>query len=140
MELARKTGLSGGGDGGRESNGLACNRDERIGGPLEQRAGGAGVAAGGVLAARVVSGRISSPTKARVTPERSLDQRIDALSRANEVRALRAQLKRELKAGRVSIGPVQTREVIARQAEAPWRFRDSPSRTRSSPYPGCAFS
>jgi len=39
-----------------------------------------------------------------VTPERSLDQRIDALSRANEVRALRAQLKRELKARRVSIG------------------------------------
>jgi hypothetical protein len=39
-----------------------------------------------------------------VTPERSLDQRIDALSRANEVRTLRAQLKRDLKAGRVSIG------------------------------------
>jgi hypothetical protein len=38
-----------------------------------------------------------------VTPERSLDQRMDALSRANEVRALRAQLKRELKARRVSI-------------------------------------
>ena len=40
----------------------------------------------------------------RATPGRSLDQRIDALSRANEVRALRAQLKRDLKAGRVSIG------------------------------------
>ena len=39
-----------------------------------------------------------------MTPERSLDQRMDALSRANEVRALRAQLKRELKAHRVSIG------------------------------------
>jgi hypothetical protein len=39
-----------------------------------------------------------------VTPERSLDQRMDALSGANEVRALRAQLKRELKARRVSIG------------------------------------
>jgi hypothetical protein len=39
-----------------------------------------------------------------VTPERSLDQRMDALSRANEVRALRAQLKRELKASGVSIG------------------------------------
>jgi hypothetical protein len=35
-----------------------------------------------------------------VTPERSLDQRMDALSRANEVRTLRAQLK----ARRVSIG------------------------------------
>src|SRR5450755_890567 len=32
------------------------------------------------------------------------DQRIDALSRANEVRTLRAQLKRDLKARRVSIG------------------------------------
>ena len=42
--------------------------------------------------------------KHRATPGRSLDQRIDALSRANEVRALRAQLKRDLKAGRVSIG------------------------------------
>jgi len=29
---------------------------------------------------------------------------MDALSRANEVRVLRAQLKRDLKAGRVSIG------------------------------------
>jgi hypothetical protein len=41
-----------------------------------------------------------------VTPERNLDQRIDALRAANEVRALRAQLKRDLKAGRVSIGPL----------------------------------
>jgi S13-like protein len=40
----------------------------------------------------------------RLTPERSLDQRMDALSRANEVRVLRAQLKHDLKAGRVSIG------------------------------------
>jgi len=86
MGLARKTRLSGGGDGRREGKGLARNRDERIGVPLEQRALGAGVQAGGV------------------TPERSLDQRMDALSRANEVRTLRAQLKRELKARRVSIG------------------------------------
>jgi hypothetical protein len=40
----------------------------------------------------------------RAAPERSLDQRIDALTRANEVRVLRAQVKRDLKAGRVSIG------------------------------------
>src|ERR1035438_1834916 len=33
-----------------------------------------------------------------------MDQRMDALRRANEVRALRAQLKRDLKAGRVSMG------------------------------------
>src|SRR5512140_324841 len=44
------------------------------------------------------------PLEHRATPERSLDQRMDALSRANEVRVLRAQLKRDLKAGRVSIG------------------------------------
>ena len=109
MELVRKTGLSGGGDGGREGKGLACNRDDRIGVPLEQRAFGAGVQAGGVRGARVVSARISSLTQGpldehRATPERSLDQRMDALSRANEVRTLRAQLKRDLKARRVSIG------------------------------------
>jgi hypothetical protein len=66
MELARKTrktGLSGGGDGGREGTGLAWDRDERIGVPLEQRAVGAGVQAGWVLGARVVSGRILSLTK-----------------------------------------------------------------------------
>jgi len=39
----------------------------------------------------------------RATPGRSLDQRMNALSKANEIRALRAQLKRELKARRVSI-------------------------------------
>jgi hypothetical protein len=33
-----------------------------------------------------------------------MDQRMDALRRANEVRALRAQVRRDLKAGRVSIG------------------------------------
>ncbi len=36
-------------------------------------------------------------------PERSLDQRMDALRRANEIRSRRAQLKKDLKAGRVSI-------------------------------------
>jgi hypothetical protein len=35
--------------------------------------------------------------------QRSLDQRMDALERANEIRIKRAQLKRDLKAGRVSI-------------------------------------
>ncbi len=44
------------------------------------------------------------PLEHRGTPERSPDQRIDALNRANEVRTRRAQLKRDLKAGRVSIG------------------------------------
>lgn len=40
------------------------------------------------------------------TPERSLDQRKDALQRANDVRIRRAQLKRDLKDGRVTIGDV----------------------------------
>jgi hypothetical protein len=48
--------------------------------------------------------RRQDPLEHRSTPERSLDQRMDALSRANEVRALRAQLKRDLTARRVSIG------------------------------------
>lgn len=37
------------------------------------------------------------------TPERSLHQRRAALARANEIRTLRAELKRDLKAGRRSI-------------------------------------
>ena len=37
------------------------------------------------------------------TPERSLDQRMAALERANGIRSARAQLKRDLKAGRKSI-------------------------------------
>jgi len=36
-------------------------------------------------------------------PERSLVQRMDALSKANEIRTRRAQLKRDLKGGRKSI-------------------------------------
>lgn len=36
-------------------------------------------------------------------PERSLTQRLDALERANIVRTRRAQLKRDIKAGRESI-------------------------------------
>jgi hypothetical protein len=75
----------------------------------ERRAFGAGVQAGDVPSAHVGSARISSSAgdsldQHRATPERSLDQRMDALGKANEVRALRAQLKRDLKAGRASIG------------------------------------
>ncbi len=36
-------------------------------------------------------------------PERSLVQRMEALQRANEIRTKRAQLKRDLRAGRASI-------------------------------------
>src|ERR1700682_2114855 len=38
------------------------------------------------------------------TPERSLNQRMDALARANAVRMWRAQMKRDVKAGRRSVG------------------------------------
>jgi hypothetical protein len=36
-------------------------------------------------------------------PARSLDQRMEALKRANDIRVKRAQLKKDLKAGRVQI-------------------------------------
>src|SRR5689334_14204687 len=42
-------------------------------------------------------------TNTSTAPERSLNQRMDALARANEIRIKRAQLKRDLKAGRRSI-------------------------------------
>ncbi len=45
----------------------------------------------------------NSPSKHPAAPERSLVQRMDALQRANEIRTRRATLKRDLKAGRVSI-------------------------------------
>jgi hypothetical protein len=43
----------------------------------------------------------AKPTSA--APERSLVQRMEALQRANEIRTKRAALKRDLKAGKVSI-------------------------------------
>ena len=39
-------------------------------------------------------------------PTRSLDQRMEALNRANEIRVKRAQLKRQLKSGHVRIEQV----------------------------------
>lgn len=39
-------------------------------------------------------------------PTRSLDQRMDALRRANDVRVKRAQLKKDLKSGRVRVEDV----------------------------------
>ncbi len=44
-----------------------------------------------------------SPTKTIAAPERSLLQRMEALQRANDIRSRRAQLKRDLKAGRQPI-------------------------------------
>ena len=37
------------------------------------------------------------------TPERSLDQRMEALRRANDIRSQRAKLKRDLKSGQTTI-------------------------------------
>ena len=45
----------------------------------------------------------SAPAKQSSAPERSLTQRMEALQRANDIRTRRAQLKRDLKGGRVSI-------------------------------------
>ena len=45
----------------------------------------------------------SAPAKQSSAPERSLTQRMEALQRANDIRTRRAQLKRDLKAGRVKI-------------------------------------
>ena len=45
----------------------------------------------------------SVDTTSAAVPERSREQRIRALRRANEIRSARAQLKRDLKAGRTSI-------------------------------------
>jgi hypothetical protein len=44
-----------------------------------------------------------SPATLTHTPTRSLDQRMEALNRANHIRVRRAQLKRDLKAGRAHI-------------------------------------
>ncbi|HYZ80884.1 MAG TPA: integration host factor, actinobacterial type [Solirubrobacteraceae bacterium] len=47
---------------------------------------------------------VSEPfTKQLAAPERSLVQRMEALQRANDIRSRRAQLKRDLKAGRTPI-------------------------------------
>ncbi len=44
-----------------------------------------------------------SPKTQAQAPLRSLDQRMDALRRANDIRVKRAQLKKDLKDGRVQI-------------------------------------
>jgi hypothetical protein len=45
----------------------------------------------------------TAPAKQSAAPERSLTQRMEALQRANDIRTRRAQLKRDLKGGRVTI-------------------------------------
>jgi hypothetical protein len=46
------------------------------------------------------------PKPVTQAPERSLDQRMEALRRANLIRSRRAQLKKDLKSGRTSIQAV----------------------------------
>ena len=48
---------------------------------------------------------VTSKTQAQA-PLRSLDQRMEALKRANDIRVQRAQLKKDLKDGRVAIEDV----------------------------------
>ena len=48
-------------------------------------------------------GEHAGPAERGPAPERSLTQRMEALKRANDIRTRRASLKRDLKAGRVSI-------------------------------------
>ena len=45
----------------------------------------------------------SVKTQSLAAPERSLDQRMEALRRANDIRTARAKLKKDLKAGRATI-------------------------------------
>ena len=45
----------------------------------------------------------NTASKPSAAPERSLVQRMEALHRANEIRTRRAQLKRDLRAGRANI-------------------------------------
>jgi hypothetical protein len=48
----------------------------------------------------------TTPKPQSQAPARSLDQRMAALRRANDIRSRRAQLKKDLKSGRTSIGNV----------------------------------
>jgi hypothetical protein len=51
----------------------------------------------------MVTATEATSSKTASAPERSLNQRMDALARANQIRTKRAQLKRELRAGRLPI-------------------------------------
>ena len=54
---------------------------------------------------RIYSRPMQAPVQSSsaAAPERSLDQRMEALRRANDIRSKRAQLKRDLKGGKVRI-------------------------------------
>jgi S13-like H2TH domain len=57
--------------------------------------------AAAILAAHMTASSVKSSSLA--APERSLDQRMEALKRANDIRTARAKLKKDLKASRASI-------------------------------------
>ncbi len=61
------------------------------------------IGAGEPVHSRPMSSGPNALRNSSTAPERSLNQRMDALARANQIRTLRAELKRELKAGRHSI-------------------------------------
>ena len=56
-----------------------------------------------VVSAQSMPPAVNITNKPMAAPERSLNQRMEALGKANEIRSARAQLKRDLKAGRTSI-------------------------------------
>jgi len=56
-----------------------------------------------ILAAQMPAPSVKSSLAA---PERSLDQRMEALRRANDIRTARAKLKKDLKASRASINAI----------------------------------
>jgi S13-like H2TH domain len=57
------------------------------------------------LAAAILAAHMPAPPvkSSLAAPERSLDQRMEALRRANDIRTARAKLKKDLKASRASI-------------------------------------
>ena len=68
------------------------------------------------------------PTLLTQAPSLSLDQRLDALDRANRIRVQRAQLKRELKSGQTTFdrilldAPCSGTGTLARNPEIKWRL------------------
>jgi hypothetical protein len=57
------------------------------------------------LGAAILAAHMPAPPvkSSLATPERSLDQRMEALKRANDIRTARAKLKKDLKANRANI-------------------------------------
>jgi hypothetical protein len=57
------------------------------------------------LAAAILAAHMPAPPvkSSLAAPERSLDQRMEALKRANDIRTARAKLKKDLKASRANI-------------------------------------